>query len=219
MWLSAVWGRMISAGVNPYYQLFTPDTLPGLPLDHFPMVMSYGPLWGIVSAIVMLVAGNSILATGILFKAVLAGRLDRLARPGRADHAQAAGARAVPCHLHVRLGTCQRVAVAGRGPQRYRAGRACPAVDAPPAAGALGGTCRPGCIGALQVRRRRPCCSIDAIAALRRGARGLDAIPGAACRARTCWGSARWPCSIDRRPSSMASGSSASGISCGPAMP
>ena len=24
MWLSAVWGRMISAGINPYYQLFTP---------------------------------------------------------------------------------------------------------------------------------------------------------------------------------------------------
>ena len=72
MWLSAVWGRMISAGVNPYYQLFTPDTLPGLPLDHFPMVMSYGPLWGIISAIVMLVAGGSVLAAGILFKAVLA---------------------------------------------------------------------------------------------------------------------------------------------------
>jgi hypothetical protein len=27
---------------QPYYQLFTPDTLTGLPLDHFPMVMSYG---------------------------------------------------------------------------------------------------------------------------------------------------------------------------------
>ena len=72
MWLSAAWGRMISAGINPYYQLFTPDTLVGLPLDHFPMVMSYGPLWGIVSAIVMVVAGNSALASGILFKAVLA---------------------------------------------------------------------------------------------------------------------------------------------------
>jgi alpha-1,6-mannosyltransferase len=72
MWLSAVWGRMISAGINPYYQLFTPDTVPGLPLDHFPMVMSYGPLWGVISAIVMLVAGGSVLAAGILFKAVLA---------------------------------------------------------------------------------------------------------------------------------------------------
>jgi alpha-1,6-mannosyltransferase len=72
MWLSAVWGRMISAGINPYYQLFTPDTLTGLPLDHFPMVMSYGPLWGIISAVAMVVAGSSVLATGILFKAVLA---------------------------------------------------------------------------------------------------------------------------------------------------
>jgi alpha-1,6-mannosyltransferase len=72
MWLSAVWGRMISAGVNPYYELFTADSLTGLPLDHFPMVMSYGPLWGIISAIVMAVAGNSVLVAGILFKAVLA---------------------------------------------------------------------------------------------------------------------------------------------------
>jgi alpha-1,6-mannosyltransferase len=73
MWLSAAWGRMISAGINPYYQLFTPDTLTGLPLDHFPMVMSYGPLWGIASAIVMAMAGSSVLVAGILFKALLAG--------------------------------------------------------------------------------------------------------------------------------------------------
>jgi len=72
MWLSAVWGRMIATGVNPYYQMFTPEMLAGLPLDHFPMVMSYGPLWGLLSTIVMLVAGNSVLAAGILFKAVLA---------------------------------------------------------------------------------------------------------------------------------------------------
>ena len=72
MWLSAVWGRMIAAGINPYYNLFTPETLRGLPLDHFPMVMSYGPLWGILSAAVTVVANGSILATGILFKAVLA---------------------------------------------------------------------------------------------------------------------------------------------------
>jgi alpha-1,6-mannosyltransferase len=72
MWLSAAWGRMIAGGINPYYQLFTPETLTGLPLDHFPMVMSYGPLWGVVSAIVMAMAGGSVLASGILFKAVLA---------------------------------------------------------------------------------------------------------------------------------------------------
>ncbi len=121
MWLSAVWGRMISAGINPYYQLFTPDTVPGLPLDHFPMVMSYGPLWGVISAIVMLVAGNSVLAAGILFKAVLAAAwIGSLALIERIT-ADPAGARAMPCHRHVRLGARQRVAVAGRGPQRHRA--------------------------------------------------------------------------------------------------
>lgn len=73
LWLSAAWGRMIVAGVNPYHHLFTPDALAGLPLDHFPMTMSYGPAWGIVAASVMAVAGSSVLATAILFKALLAG--------------------------------------------------------------------------------------------------------------------------------------------------
>jgi hypothetical protein len=72
MWLSAAWGRMIAAGVNPFHTLFTPDSLAGLPLDHFPMPMSYGPLWGLVSGVVMLVAGDSALLTGVLFKAVIA---------------------------------------------------------------------------------------------------------------------------------------------------
>ena len=72
MWLSAVWGRMTSAGVNPYYNIFTPDTIQGLPLDHFPMVMSYGPLWAVLSAVVTLLAGDSTLAIGVLFKVLLA---------------------------------------------------------------------------------------------------------------------------------------------------
>ena len=72
MWLSAVWGRMTSAGVNPYYNIFTPDTIQGLPLDHFPMVMSYGPLWAVLSAVVTILAGDNILAIGILFKVLLA---------------------------------------------------------------------------------------------------------------------------------------------------
>lgn len=71
-WLSAAWGRMIAAGLNPYYTLFTADTLTGLPLDHFPMPMSYGPLWGLVSGAVMFVAGASVLASALLFKATLA---------------------------------------------------------------------------------------------------------------------------------------------------
>ena len=71
-WLSAVWGRMIAAGVNPYHTLFTPESLVGLPLDHFPMPMSYGPLWGLISAGVMLIAGESVLVAAVLFKAVIA---------------------------------------------------------------------------------------------------------------------------------------------------
>lgn len=71
-WLSAVWGRMIVAGVNPYYALFTPESLAGLPLDHFPMPMSYGPLWGLISAAIMFIAGDNVLAIAILFKAVIA---------------------------------------------------------------------------------------------------------------------------------------------------
>lgn len=71
-WLSAVWGRMIAGGDNPYHALFTPDALTGLPLDHFPMLMSWGPLWGIVSSAVMALAGSSVPAAAILFKAILA---------------------------------------------------------------------------------------------------------------------------------------------------
>ena len=71
-WLSAVWGQMIAAGGNPYHNLFAPEALTGLPLDHFPMLMSWGPLWGIVSGAVMAVSGSSVLAAAILLKAILA---------------------------------------------------------------------------------------------------------------------------------------------------
>jgi len=71
-WLSAVWGRMIASGENPYHALFTPDALTGLPLDHFPMLMSWGPLWGVVSGAVMALAGSSVLAAAILLKSILA---------------------------------------------------------------------------------------------------------------------------------------------------
>jgi alpha-1,6-mannosyltransferase len=71
-WLSQAWGRMIAAGVNPYYTAFTPAALDGLPLDHFPMAMSYGPLWGLLSAGIVAATGGSLLAAAILFKLVLA---------------------------------------------------------------------------------------------------------------------------------------------------
>jgi alpha-1,6-mannosyltransferase len=71
-WLSAVWGRMAAAGVNPYHTLFTDAFLTGLPLDHFPMAMSYGPLWAVLSAIVAFVARGNVWVTALLFKAVIA---------------------------------------------------------------------------------------------------------------------------------------------------
>ena len=70
-WLSAIWGDMIASGINPYYQTFTPTLLAGLPLDHFSMTMSYGPLWGLVSAAVMTITGGSVWATAVLFKGLL----------------------------------------------------------------------------------------------------------------------------------------------------
>jgi alpha-1,6-mannosyltransferase len=70
-WLSMAWGRMAAEGTNPYHNLFTDETLIGLPLDHFPMAMSYGPAWAILSAVVMAVTGKSVLAATIMFKGVL----------------------------------------------------------------------------------------------------------------------------------------------------
>lgn len=71
-WLSAAWGRMVAAGVNPFHTLFVAGDLIGLPLDHFPMVMSYGPLWAVMSALVVLLAWNHAIAIGILFKILIA---------------------------------------------------------------------------------------------------------------------------------------------------
>jgi len=72
LWLSAAWGRMIAAGVNPYQHHFTLLSLRGLPLDHFPMIMSYGPVWALISGTVMAIAHDNVLVTAILFKGLLA---------------------------------------------------------------------------------------------------------------------------------------------------
>ena len=72
-WLSGAWGHMVAAGVNPYYNYFTPESLDGLPLDHFPMVMSYGPLWALLSGALMAVSFGSVWVAALLFKAILAG--------------------------------------------------------------------------------------------------------------------------------------------------
>jgi hypothetical protein len=71
-WLSAVWGRMIAAGVNPYETLFTPTFVGGLPLDHFPMPMSYGPFWGLLAAAATEIGAGDPVALGLVSKALLA---------------------------------------------------------------------------------------------------------------------------------------------------
>ena len=71
-WLSALWGDMTASGVNPYHVIFTKDMIGPLPLDHFPMPMSYGPLWALISALIMSVSGGSVLVAGLLFKLILA---------------------------------------------------------------------------------------------------------------------------------------------------
>ncbi len=71
-WLSVIWGDMVASGINPYYEKFTPEMLDGLPLDHFPMTMSYGPLWALISGAIVAVTGKSILVTAAVFKVALA---------------------------------------------------------------------------------------------------------------------------------------------------
>ena len=76
MWLSIAWGRMIARGVNPYYEAFTPESLAGLPLDADPVaLMSYGPLRGILSAVLSFVAGGAVVLEFLIVKVVLAGML------------------------------------------------------------------------------------------------------------------------------------------------
>lgn len=50
LWHSVAWGRMIAAGENPWYTPFSDASLEGLPLAFYDTRMTYGPLWGVVSA-------------------------------------------------------------------------------------------------------------------------------------------------------------------------
>jgi hypothetical protein len=78
-WLSAGWGRIVADGLNPYYVRLTPEFARGLPLDGFDvepatrMRMTYGPLWAVVSGVVMGLVGERVWLAAALFKALLAG--------------------------------------------------------------------------------------------------------------------------------------------------
>lgn len=71
-WLSVAWGRMIVEGQNPYYQFFTTEALAGLPLLDFPIRMTYGPLWAIISAGLAFLSQRNVVLEFFAFKLVLA---------------------------------------------------------------------------------------------------------------------------------------------------
>jgi alpha-1,6-mannosyltransferase len=112
-WLSAAWGRMVAAGVNPFHTLFTADDLVGLPLDHFPMTMSYGPLWAVLSALIALISFNNAIAMALLFKGLIAAAwvwalvlIDRLQQ----DKSQRERCLAIALFGWVPLGVSQSIA-------------------------------------------------------------------------------------------------------------
>ncbi|MGE0004271.1 MAG: hypothetical protein AB7S92_01660 [Parvibaculaceae bacterium] len=72
LWLSSVWGRMSAGGVNPYYVAFSPAWVGQLPLDHFPLTMSYGPLWGALSTVAEAVTQGHAALSFVIFKVILA---------------------------------------------------------------------------------------------------------------------------------------------------
>jgi hypothetical protein len=71
-WLSIAWGRMSLYGQNPYYELLTPEALAGLPLLDFPIRMTYGPLWVMLSAGLAFVSQENVLVEFVVFKLALA---------------------------------------------------------------------------------------------------------------------------------------------------
>jgi len=71
-WLSVVWGRMIAAGENPFYEYFSSHALAGTPLFFYPTQMTYGPLWALISGGVSILGRENALLEFLLFKLLLA---------------------------------------------------------------------------------------------------------------------------------------------------
>lgn len=71
-WLSLAWGRMIAAGYNPYHTDFMVQLSRDLPLDAA-VRMTYGPLWAVLSTVVMALTGDYFILSALLFKIILAG--------------------------------------------------------------------------------------------------------------------------------------------------
>ena len=74
-WYPLNWGRMVVAGINPYYTelLSVTDLINNMPLGGTHEKMMYGPLWAVISGVVMWFSGEHALVGAILFKLLLIG--------------------------------------------------------------------------------------------------------------------------------------------------
>ncbi len=70
-WLSLAWGRMVAGGVNPYYGGLTPEYYRDIPMNNETPLMTYGPLWALISGGVMRVLGAWPLVAALAMKALL----------------------------------------------------------------------------------------------------------------------------------------------------
>jgi hypothetical protein len=69
-WLSVGWGRLIAAGQNPYY---APIVQGDLPLRPPIELMTYGPLWAILTGASAAITGGSLIGTAVIQKLLVAG--------------------------------------------------------------------------------------------------------------------------------------------------
>jgi len=72
-WLSFAWGRQIVAGDNPYFIEPMGELLRGLPLDRTHQIMTYGPGWALLCALIAWLGAGHWWLEALLFKALLFG--------------------------------------------------------------------------------------------------------------------------------------------------
>ena len=70
-WLTALWGRMVVEGVNPYAVLPDSTMLSGLPNIPPGLTMTYGPLWAWMAGIVALLGQKVVFVEFVVSKVVL----------------------------------------------------------------------------------------------------------------------------------------------------
>jgi len=70
-WLSIGWGRTLVEGHNPYYYGHSVTAIQGLPIDQPGMLMTYGPLWALLSGAMAFVGQRYLLLEFLMNKLLL----------------------------------------------------------------------------------------------------------------------------------------------------